>query len=345
MGDKYHKYKSKYLTLKTTINGGSNSYPNIKPYKTSLLDVGDNHKINYELTGNQDSKINILYLHGGPGAGIPDNYSTFFDTSKVHVIAFDQRGCGESTPFASLDNNTTDDLVKDIEKLREHLKINKWIVTGGSWGSTLALVYAIRHPDRILGLHVAAVCLLRKSEIDWLFKEGGASCMNPKYWKEFKEHIPESERDNLVKAYYSRITSPDEKIRNEACKIWYNWELSMFFFNNKDFDKDKLQLDKVIPLACIECHYFLNNTLFEENYILNNIEKIKDIPLYISQGQYDIVCPIKAAIDLHEAVPKSILTVVNNAGHNRFEEPFKTTYIDNMEKLIGQVSNLSSPSL
>jgi proline iminopeptidase len=219
------------------------------------------------------------------------------------------------------------------------------IVTGGSWGSTLALVYAIRHPDRVLGLHVAAVCLLRKSEIDWLFKEGGASCMNPKYWKEFKEHIPESERDNLVKAYYSRITSSDEKIRDEACKIWAIWESSMVLFNNKYFDKDKLVIKKLIPQASIECHFFLNNTLFEENYILNNIDKIQNIPLYISQGQYDIVCPIKAAMDLHEAVPKSILTVVNNAGHNRFEEPFKTTYIDNMNKLIDQVSNLSSPSL
>jgi len=238
MSDKYHKYKSKYLNLKATINGRSNSYPNIKPYKTSLLDVGDNHKIYYELTGNQ-SKINILYLHGGPGAGIPNNYSIFFDTSKVHVIAFDQRGCGKSTPFASLQNNTTDDLVKDIEKLREHLNIDKWLITGGSWGSTLSLVYAIRHPDRVLGLHVAAVCLLRKSEIDWLFKEGGASCMNPKYWKAFEEHIPESERDNLVKAYYTRITSSDEKIRDEACKIWAMWESSMVSFNSKKFDKDK----------------------------------------------------------------------------------------------------------
>jgi len=341
--DKYHKYKSKYLNLKNILNGGQDEIPYeiIKPFNTNFLDVDDNHKIYYEESGNLKG-IPLVHLHGGPGGGIGTNYTQLYNTTKLHIIAFDQRGCGKSTPFGSLENNTTWDLVKDIEKLRLHLKIDKWIVSGSSWGSTLSLIYAINHPDRVLGLNIAGVCLLRQSEIDWLYKKGGASCMNPEFWEDFENFIPSEERDDMVKAYYKRLTSTDPKIQQEACKIWSTWELTMTSFYDENKNKEVLKnINKIIPLARIECHYFLNKSFFpnkNDNYILENINKIKDIPLYMVQGKYDIVCPIDSAFQIKKALPNSHLLVVIIAGHDRTEKPIIDTYRQNINNLIDEIS-------
>jgi proline iminopeptidase len=339
--DKYHKYKSKYLNLKYNLNGiqDGKSYKIVEPFNTNFLDVGNNHKIYYEESGNPKG-IPLVHLHGGPGGGSGTIYTQLFDTSKLHIIAFDQRGCGKSTPFGSLENNTTWDLVKDIEKLRFHLKIDKWIVTGGSWGSTLSLLYAIKHPNRVSGLHISGVCLLRQSEIDWLYKKGGASCMNPQYWEDFEKFIPENERDDMVKAYYKRLTSEDQNIQNEACRIWSTWELTMTSFYNENKNKKELDdINKIIPLARIECHYFINKSFFpNDNYILENINKIKDIPLYMVQGEYDIVCPIESAFLIKKALPSSHLNIVTVGGHDRSEKPMIHTFIKSMNNLVDEIS-------
>lgn len=346
--DKYHKYKSKYLNLKNIVNGGQDkeSYAIVKPFNTGFLDVSDGHKIYYEESGNPNG-IPLVHLHGGPGSGIGTKYTRVYDTSKLHIIAFDQRGCGKSTPFGSLENNTTWDLVKDIEKLRIHLKIHKWIVTGGSWGSTLSLVYAINHSDKILGLHISGVCLLRQSEIDWLYKRGGASCMNPEFWEDFENFIPPEERGDMVKAYYKRLTSTDPKVQNEACRIWSTWELTMTSFYDETSNKDVLEdIKKLIPLARIECHYFLNKSFFpDNNYILDNIQKIKDIPLYIVQGEYDIVCPVESAYLIKKALPSAHLEIVTVGGHDRSENPMIQTFIKSINGLVDEVSKLNSLTL
>jgi len=288
----------------------------------------------------------LVHLHGGPGGGIGNKYKKVNDTSKLHIIAFDQRGCGKSTPFGSLENNTTWDLIKDIEKLRIHLKINKWIVTGGSWGSTLSLVYGINHPERVLGLHISGVCLLRQSEIDWLYKKGGASCMNPEFWEDFENFIPLEEREDMVKAYYKRLTSTDPKIQQEACRIWSTWELTMTSFYDETSNKDVLEdINKIIPLARIECHYFINKSFFpNNNYILDNIQKIKDIPLYMVQGEYDIVCPIESAFLIKKVLPSAHLEIVTIGGHDKNEKPMIHTFIKSINGLVDEVSRKLLPT-
>lgn len=324
------KYKTKYLNSKPI----DKSYPIIKPYNSDYLDVGDNHKIYYEQSG-KNNGIPCLFLHGGPGSGLTNKYTSFFNTDKIRVIGFDQRGCGRSIPIASIEHNTTWDLIKDIEKLREHLKIDKWFVTGGSWGSTLTLVYAINYPDRVLGMSISGVCLLRQTEIDWLYKKGGASNMNPEFWEEFENFIPENERNNLVDAYYKRLCSNDSNIKMKAADIWQRWEASMVLFKEPYIRDDNRKIDnKILAVSILECHYFKNKAFFpNDNYILDNITKINDIPLYIIQGEYDIICPLESAYKLHKALPKSELDIVTLCGHDRYELPGKNYVIDSINKM------------
>jgi proline iminopeptidase len=325
------KYKKKYLSLIQV----DKSYPIIKPYNNGYLDVGNNHKIYYEESGNKDG-IPFLFLHGGPGGGLKKRYTKFFDASKIRIIGFDQRGCGRSLPFGSLENNTTWDLLKDIEKLRKHLKIDKWFVTGGSWGSTLTLVYAINHPDKVLGMLITGVCLLRQSEIDWLYKKGGASNISPEIWDEFENFIPDDERSDMVSAYYKRLCSKDKKIQIEACKRWSKWELTGVSLTDMNKNKkDLVNLKRIIPLSKIECHYFINKSFFpNDNYILDNVYKINHIPLYMIQGKYDIICPLESAYRLHKELPNSKLHIVTLAGHDPYEIPFINHIIDAINELI-----------
>jgi len=332
---KYLKYKNKYLsTGETDI-----SHPITPPYNSGLLSVGDNHQMYYEQIGNPNG-IPIVVIHGGPGGGISAKYSTFYDCTKIRLIGFDQRGCGKSTPFGSLEHNTTWDLIEDIEKLRKHLGIDKWHVTGGSWGSTLTLLYSIHHPDRVLGMIISGVCLLRQIDIDWLYKKGGASNIYPEEWDKFELFIPEDERNDLVKAYYKRLCSTDEKVRNTACLHWSQWEIKLSFFHAKNSTEEKLSetltnLKKIIPLAKIECHYFINKAFLPtDNYIIENIQKIKHIPLIINQARYDVICPVDSAYRVKQALPNTDLRIGPLGGHSRAEQPNINAMVQSVQKLL-----------
>lgn len=295
-------------------------FPEIEPYKKGELKVSSIHTIYYEEVGNPKGKP-ILFIHGGPGAGLDPIYRRFFDPEFYRIILFDQRGCGKSTPHAELKENTTWHLVYDMERLREHCNINKWIVFGGSWGSTLALIYAINNPENVLGMILRGIWLSRKSEVDWLYQEG-ASMIYPEVWENYLNPIAKDERVDLVKAYYDALTDEDENRQIEAAKAWSIWEGSI----SKLLPSQKLiesfgDPHNAISIARIECHYFINNMFAKsDDYILENIDKITDIPAIIVNGRYDIVCPIGTAWELHKALPKSEFIVVRDAGHSATEE-------------------------
>lgn len=294
-------------------------YPEIEPYHSSFLKVSDLHTVYYEQCGNPNGKP-VVFLHGGPGGGIVASYRRYFDPKKWRIILIDQRGCGKSTPFAELKENTTWDLVSDIEKIRATLAIEKWAVFGGSWGSTLALSYSITHPEKCTELFLRGIFLLRKKEIDWFYQDG-CSKIFPDLWENYLKPIPVNERNDLVAAYHKRLTSPDMSVRKEAAKAWSIWEgltskLIPDMENAKKFGDDEF----ADAFARIECHYFTNKGFFnEDNFLLNNVDKIKNIKTVIVQGRYDVVCPAESAWDLHRALPNSELHIISDAGHSLAE--------------------------
>ncbi len=307
-------------------------YPEIEPYQTGHLKVSEIHEIYYELVGNPKGRP-VVFLHGGPGGGISPDHRRYFDPGHYHIILFDQRGCGQSRPHAELKENTTQNLIKDIEQLRQLLSIDKWHVFGGSWGSTLALAYAISHPDRVSGLILRGIFLCRPSELKWFYQEG-ASNIFPDYWEDYIKHIPPSERVDMFKAYYSRLTSPDESVRLAAAKAWSKWEGATSYLYVKpaainEFDDPH----KALAFARIECHYFVNNAFFPtENYILENIHKIKTIPAHIVQGRYDVVCPATSAWALHRAWPESTIEIISDAGHAASEPGIRSALITTTDR-------------
>lgn len=310
-------------------------YPEIEPFQSGQLKVSDLHTIYFEQCGNPRGKP-VVFLHGGPGGGINSDHRRYFDPAFYRIILFDQRGCGKSTPFAELKENTTWDLVSDIEKLRTHLQIEKWHVFGGSWGSTLALTYAITHPEKVTALILRGIFLCRPSEIQWFYQEG-ASQLFPDLWEEYLKPIPLSERSNMVSAYYKRLTSPDEKIRLEAARAWSKWEGGTSYLLPKTSAVEEFEdAEKALPFARIECHYFINNAFFSsDNFILENIQKIKKIPGVIVQGRYDVVCPARSAWELHRAWPEAEMTIVPDAGHAASEPGIRSALItatDSMKK-------------
>ena len=307
-------------------------YPKIEPYNEFKLNVSDIHTIHVEESGNPNGKP-VIFLHGGPGGGIEPVYRQYFDPEQWRIIIFDQRGCGQSTPHAELRENTTWDLVADIEKIRENLDIDKWVVFGGSWGSTLSLTYAISYPEQCEGLILRGIFMLRKKEIDWFYQEG-ASNIYPDDWELFLKPIPENEQGDLVAAYYKRLTSSDESIRIEAAKAWSNWEArtsKLFQSQNYLHHFDDVKIAEAF--ARIECHYFINGGFFEsENWILENVDKIRHIPTVIIQGRYDVVCPMVSAWDLHLAFPEADFEVVQNAGHSMTEEGISAKLVEYTNK-------------
>jgi proline iminopeptidase len=303
-------------------------YAPIEPYDTGRLTVSDIHEIYYEQCGNPKGKP-VVFLHGGPGGGLMPEYRQFHDPDSYRIVLFDQRGSGHSTPHASLEQNTTWDLIADIEKLRDHLEIEKWQVFGGSWGSTLSLAYAEAHPERATELVLRGIFLCRPKEIKW-FYEGGTAWLFPDVWEEFVKVIPESERNDMVSAYYRRLTSDDEKVRIEAARAWSIWEgsTSKLLF---DYESIERFADPQFALAFarIECHYFMNNCFFPtDNYLVENISKIRHIPGVIVQGRYDVVCPMTSAWDLHRAWPEAELHVSPDAGHSMMEPASLSALVD-----------------
>ena len=303
-------------------------YPEIKPYNSGFLKVSDLHNIYFEEVGNPAGKP-VVFLHGGPGGGLTDSMRRYFDPQKWRVILFDQRGCGQSTPFAELKENTTWDLVADTEKIRTHLKIDKWAVFGGSWGSTLALAYSITQPEKCTELFLRGIFFLRKKEIDWFYQEG-CSKIFPDAWEGYVKPIPENERHDFVQAFYKRLTSPDAQVRKVAAQAWSVWEGSTSkLIPDADFAARFGEDEFADAFARIECHYFTNKGFFtEDNFLINNVDKIRHIPTVIVQGRYDVVCPADSAWALHRAFPEAHLHLIADAGHSLSEKGITSKLIE-----------------
>ncbi len=307
-------------------------YPEIKPFNEFNLKVSSLHTIHVEESGNNNGNP-VIFLHGGPGGGIAPVYRQYFNPEKWRIIIFDQRGCGKSSPHAELIENTTWDLVEDVEKIRIYLNIDKWVVFGGSWGSTLSLSYSILHTDRCKGLILRGIFMIRKKEISWFYQDG-ASNIYPDAWEKFIAPIPENEREDLVAAYYKRLTSDNESIRLGAAKAWSTWESSTSkLFPSENYLHHFNDTKVAEAFARIECHYFINGGFFEnETWILDNAGKIRHLPIVIIQGRYDIVCPMVSAWELHKVLLEADFEVVQNAGHSMTDEGILSMLINYTDK-------------
>lgn len=285
---------------------------------THRLDVGSGHQLYIETSGNPDG-VPVVFLHGGPGSGCESYHRGFFDAEKYRVVLFDQRGAGKSTPHAGLENNSSQDLVADLERIREYLGIEQWLVFGGSWGSTLGLLYAQAWPKRVLGLILRGIFLCRDQDVSWFYQHG-ASRLFPDYWKDFVAPIAKEHRDDLVTAYYELLTGDDEVARLRAAEAWSRWEgraatLRQSKITVGHFSNPHLALS----LARIECHYFINKGFIRANQILEDMPLIQDIPGIIVHGRYDCICPLDQAQALHDSWPDSQLNIIPEAGHSATE--------------------------
>ncbi len=307
-------------------------FPEIDPFNTGFLKVSDIHNIYFEEVGNPQGKP-VVFIHGGPGGGITPDYRRFFNPSKWRVILFDQRGCGKSEPFAELKENTTWDLVADIEKIRTHLDIKSWSVFGGSWGSTLALAYGQKHPSSVDSFFLRGIFMLRPKELRWFYQEG-ASYIFPDEWEKYEQVIPQEERSDFISAYYKRLTSEKKEERSACAKAWSQWEGSTSKLFQDSNTIDSYGEDQFAEaFARIECHYFYHKGFFEnENQLLDNIDSIRHIPAVIIQGRYDIVCPAKTAWELHKKWPEADFHIVKDAGHSVSEPGITSKLLEYTEK-------------
>jgi len=303
-------------------------YPEIEPYDQGMLPVSPVHTLYYEQSGNPEG-LPVVFLHGGPGGGTVPDYRRFFDPAAYRIVLFDQRGSGKSTPHANLEENTTWHLVADTEQIRQHLGIESWVVFGGSWGSTLALAYAQTHPDRTRALVLRGIFLCRPKEIRWFYQEG-ASALYPDAWEHYVKVIPDAERDDLLGAFHRRLTSDDEAVRLEAARAWSVWEGSTSKLHpDEDFIAHFGDPQFALAFARIECHYFMNNAFFEtDNYLIENVGKIRHIPAVIVQGRYDVVCPLMSAWELHRAWPEADLKIIPDAGHSALEPGTRSALVE-----------------
>ncbi len=302
-----------------TTNLRRELYPAIEPYRQGHLRVSEVHEIYYEESGNPAGKP-AIFLHGGPGAGSDRRARQFFDPRHYRIVVFDQRGCGRSSPSASLIENTTWHLVADIERLRKHLNIERWLVFGGSWGSTLGLAYSEAHPERVTEIVLRGIFLLRYAEIRWLYQHG-ASEVFPDHWEAYREVIPVDERDDYLNAYYQRLTGTDQRTALAAARAWSVWEAATsFLYSNPESIKKWGEDLFALAVARIECHYFVNRGfLRSESQLLDDVDRIRHIPTTIVQGRYDMVCPATSAWDLHKVWPEADFRMVPDAGHSAFE--------------------------
>ncbi|KAI9010694.1 proline iminopeptidase [Hyaloraphidium curvatum] len=339
------------MALRTALNGASRAmkelYPAIEPHASGFLPC-DAHSIYYEVVGNPRGAP-VLFVHGGPGGGIGPDDRRYFNSSIYKVVLFDQRGAGKSKPAASVEDNTTWKLVQDMERLREHLKIEKWILFGGSWGSTLSLTYAINHPERTAALALRGIFLLRDSEIRWFYEKGGAQHLFPDFFDEYMEAVPEAERDNLVLAYHKRLAGPEGEERDKAAKAWSKWECATSrLLVDEQLVRKAENPSWALSFACIENHYFVNRGFFPTpNYILDNVKRIREhgIPGIIVQGRYDVVCPSTSAWELHKAWPEAEFHIVPDAGHSAKELGTRHLLVDFMDRLSANIPLIRSLSM
>jgi len=307
-------------------------YPDIKPYVNHSIVVKPPHVLHVEECGNP-AGLPVVFVHGGPGAGCEAYHRSFFDPERYRIILFDQRGAGRSTPHAELQDNTTQELVADMEQIRTHLGIEQWVLFGGSWGSTLSLVYAETHPERVLGLILRGIFLCRPEEIQWFYQEG-AHRIFPDHWQEFLRAIPAAERKDMVSAYYQRLTGDDEVARMAAAKAWSIWEgRTATLKPSKNVLNHFGNPFTALSLARIECHYFMHNAFLEENQILRDAGRLASIPGVIVQGRYDIVCPMESAWALHQAWPEADLKIIADAGHAASEPGIIDALISATDKM------------
>jgi proline iminopeptidase len=290
-------------------------YPEITPFDSGWFSTGGPHEIYFEQCGEPKGKP-VVVLHGGPGGAINSTMRRFFDPARWRTVLFDQRGCGRSRPNASLEDNTTWALIEDIERLRRRLGVERWTVFGGSWGSTLALAYAITHPERVEGLILRGVFLLTERELAWFYQDG-ASMMFPDAWERFCAPIPPAERGDMIAAYHKRLTHPDRRVRTEAAAAWSQWEGDTISLRGPDARPAKFsEIDFAVAFARIECHYFVNHGFFEEDgWILKNAGRIAHIPGWIIQGRFDVVTPMESAWRLKKAWPCAKFEIIWDAGH------------------------------
>jgi proline iminopeptidase len=308
------------LTNHLTHKNTRELYPPVEPYSTGRLQVSPIHNIYFEECGSTNGTP-VVFLHGGPGAGLDADYRRFFDPAGYRIVLFDQRGSGQSTPYGCLEENTTWDLVADIERLREHLGIERWVVFGGSWGSTLAMAYAESHPERVRALVLRGIFFGSRRENDWGYRSG-TNAIFPDAWGEFVKVIPEGERTDIVNAYYRRLTSEDKNVSREAARAWSVWEGSTSkLIPDPNLIERFAEIDFALAIARIECHYFTNNCFMpSDNYLLENVSRIRSIPTVIVQGRYDVLCPMTNAWLLHKAFSEAELVIVPDAGHSGWEK-------------------------
>jgi proline iminopeptidase len=294
-------------------------YPPIEPYATGMLDVGDGHLVYYERSGKPGAKP-AVFLHGGPGGGISPDHRRLFDPELYDVTLFDQRGCGRSTPHAGIEANTTCHLVADIERLRAIAGVEKWLVFGGSWGSTLALAYAQRHPERVSELVLRGIYTVTRAELNW-FYQYGVSEMFPEKWERFQAPIPEAERQDMMGAYRKRLTDNDPTVQIEAAKAWSTWEgETITLLPRPDVSAVHSDGHFALAFARLENHYFIHDCWLEEGQLLRDVEKLRAIPGTIVHGRYDMPCPVRYAYGLHKAWPEADFHLIEGAGH-AFSEP------------------------
>ncbi len=294
-------------------------FPNIAPSKQEWLDVGDGHQLYLEQSGNPEG-IAVVYLHGGPGGGSCKNHRRFFDPEKYHIILFDQRGCGRSKPSPSIRDNTPAHLVADLEAIRKHLKVSHWLIAGGSWGTTLALLYGIQYPQTVLGFILRGIFLGTSTEYHWLYGQDGAAGFFPEYYREFTEQLPEIKADNILQSYYDVLTDANEIAVIAASKAWCLWELRLSSIEHHHIELQHIEdSHQALCMAKVSSHYFVNNCFIDEGYILACIDKIKAIPAIILQGRYDMVCQLRQADKLVQAWPNAQLQILPQAGHGGFE--------------------------
>jgi proline iminopeptidase len=309
-------------------------YPEIAPFNDFFLGVDDHHQVYVEQCGNPSGQP-VLFVHGGPGGGCSTSDRRFFDPQRYHIILFDQRGCGRSLPHGSLEKNETAFLIDDIEKIREHLSIVKWHVFGGSWGSTLSLVYAQKHPEKVTSLVLRGIFLGREVDTNWTFSGGGATRIFPDYWQEYLDVLPGAEAQANTQAAYQMLIGDDKVLAQKVATAWSLWEIRCCTLTPvQDFVEAATNEHHAWTLARHEAHYMVNNCFLTDNQILNDCEHIKDIPTTIVHGRYDIVCPADNAWLLHQALPKSTLIYSDASGHASVEPNTKHQLIKATDAML-----------